>query len=703
MRIADSLFCGSALNCLRATGASLCLALCLVSGAASGLGIEFWHIRLCRARAVLRIEKVPGATEAYAEIHTRAEPAQALPGLIVVDAAGTKVPFKVVAAGPGDRLVVAFRMTQLLNYYVYFNPVADSPAEPFSGRRWEPRSGVLLRTYRWGLDRADLNTLDGFRALVHASKVPYGGGYREAIFQGPNPFGPSERYVSVFTAYLRIERPGWYGFATNSDDASALYMDGKVVAHYLGRHGAAATYGQRNGAVELRAGVHRLDYLHAEDTGWQACVAGWKKPGDKYFSLIPAEAFVPIVGARVLRYEKKSGAVPDFRSRVKRVYADAAGTMVLIGVAFDALPTGVLEPQAYRWSFGDDETAAGKTVEHAYLTQGTFPVTLEILDKRGPRRAVRHWVGVWHLEEQNTAEPEKTRAAFEEILAGYSLRKQPTAALETLCAFYKPNPAMDSRRMRVCQELVKRLKGTDLPRALEYSFELAELYGKLGGRRTILARKTIYRSILELAGSDALKARAHLRLGEVFLFYERNPTGALEHFRRVGELTSPEQVGRLAMIRIGDAQLELGKLEAAREAYRAVPVSAADRRNATVLSEAYGLSVERSLAEGNCADALETINTWEWRFPEVKLAGYSALLRVWVALKQGRTDEAKKHCRLIVEKLEEDAYKPEAYAVLIRLLLKERDWERAAKRYSELRESFPLAHEARELAPLFNR
>ena len=68
-----------------------------------------------------------------------------------------------------------------------------------------------------------------------------------------------------------------------------------------------------------------------------------------------------------------------------------------------------------------------------------------------------------------------------------------------------------------------------------------------------------------------------------------------------------------------------------------------------------------------------------------------------------RADDAKKHCRLIIDRLDQDAYKPEAYAALIRVLLKEGDGAKAAERYGELRERFPVSRQARELAPLFSR
>ena len=126
----------------------------------------------------------------------------------------------------------------------------------------------------------------------------------------------------------------------------------------------------------------------------------------------------------------------------------------------------------------------------------------------------------------------------------------------------------------------------------------------------------------------------------------------------------------------------------------------ADGRNAATLSEAYGLSGERALAEGKDGDARETIDTGEWRLPEVKLAGYSSLLRVRVALAQDRPEEAAKFCRLIIDKLPEDTHKPETYSILIRLLLDGGDRVQAAKRFDELQDRFPLSPYVRELKTL---
>ncbi|MBN1919192.1 MAG: tetratricopeptide repeat protein [Verrucomicrobia bacterium] len=676
------------------------LLLLVTCRSAGAIGIDFWHLRNSRTRAVLHVEKTPGATDACAEIYTRTDPAAGPVSPAIVDAAGTRVPFRVVANGPGDRLVVAFRTTGLLDYYLYYDPAEGTGLVPQRAADWQPESGVLLRTFAWGIEDADLNTVDGFRALVRASTAEYGGAYRPQIFQGPNPFGPSTRYVSVYTTFLRIEQAGRHEFATNSDDASLLYVNGTLVASYLGRHGPQAVHGEKNGAIELGAGVHRLDYFHAEDNGGQACVAAWKKPGDKHFSLIPAEAFVPIAPARVIRYQEQFKSLPDFRARVSRVYADEGGTFALIAVRFDAVPTGVSEPQAFRWSFGDGETATGKTVEHVYLTQGIAPVTLEIDDSRGPTRRVQHWVGVWHLEERNTQDPEKTRADFEPILQAYTLANHPTASLETIEAFYRLNPAMNARRMRVCQELVGRLKSADLARAHGYALELVDLYEALQGAKTVAVRKEMLESVLAQTTSDAHRVRAHLKLGELLLFYEGDAEHALEQLQSAAGLTHPGPLKRLALIRIGDAYVELGRTEDARQAYRAVPVTAADRRNAAILSEGYGLSVERLLAAGELDAALETLNTWEWRLPEVKLAGYSSLLRVRTALAQHNDDEARKYCRLIIDKLAEDAYKPEAYAALIRLLLDHGERATAATRFKELAERFPLSPEVRDLAPL---
>ena len=82
-----------------------------------------------------------------------------------------------------------------------------------------------------------------------------GGGYVDAVFDGYNRFGPSDDYVSVYSGFLNIPSDGEYSFATNSDDSSMLFVDGKPVAQYLGRHGPSGTHGEHNGTAALKSGV----------------------------------------------------------------------------------------------------------------------------------------------------------------------------------------------------------------------------------------------------------------------------------------------------------------------------------------------------------------------------------------------------------------------------------------------------------------
>ncbi len=74
----------------------------------------------------------------------------------------------------------------------------------------------------------------------------------------------SDNFLSIYSGYIRIPEHGRYQFATNSDDSSMLFVDDKPIAEFPGFHGATAVWGEKNGSIDLKAGIHKLDYFHVE-------------------------------------------------------------------------------------------------------------------------------------------------------------------------------------------------------------------------------------------------------------------------------------------------------------------------------------------------------------------------------------------------------------------------------------------------------
>ncbi len=110
------------------------------------------------------------------------------------------------------------------------------------------------------------------------------------MFHRYNPFWPDpEPFLSQYQGTLRIARPGLYRFFTSSQDCSFLLIDGKLVVAAPGRHGPVHDSRIR-GQVNLSAGPHEFQYLHAA-AGANACmVAAWQPPGSAKPEPIPPEA-----------------------------------------------------------------------------------------------------------------------------------------------------------------------------------------------------------------------------------------------------------------------------------------------------------------------------------------------------------------------------------------------------------------------------
>lgn len=105
-----------------------------------------------------------------------------------------------------------------------------------------------------------------------------------------SPFSLKEFFSVEYRGFIYAPVDGWYQFATDSDDASEIEIDGQIVVGWYGPHGPAGNW-SHNGSIYLKAGWHNFVYRMEEAWGGEAARAAWKKPGDADFSVIPASAF----------------------------------------------------------------------------------------------------------------------------------------------------------------------------------------------------------------------------------------------------------------------------------------------------------------------------------------------------------------------------------------------------------------------------
>ena len=94
-----------------------------------------------------------------------------------------------------------------------------------------------------------------------------------------------DHFAFVFFGFIDIPEDGVWAFCTDSDDGSALYIDGTVVVNNDGSHSKTRVEGQ----IPLEKGLHPYKLLYFEDYEGQELDWCWKAPGATDFSPIPAD------------------------------------------------------------------------------------------------------------------------------------------------------------------------------------------------------------------------------------------------------------------------------------------------------------------------------------------------------------------------------------------------------------------------------
>ena len=94
----------------------------------------------------------------------------------------------------------------------------------------------------------------------------------------------ADHFAYCFTGYIDIPTDGIWWFSTESDDGSALYLDGVCVVNNDGSHSPVVVEGQ----IPLRKGLHPYKLLYFDDDEGQELAWSWKAPGAAAYAPVPA-------------------------------------------------------------------------------------------------------------------------------------------------------------------------------------------------------------------------------------------------------------------------------------------------------------------------------------------------------------------------------------------------------------------------------
>ena len=289
---------------------------------------------------------------------------------------------------PGEPATLLFDSSSgSKSYRVYF------------GSNWPPlhltdaKAGVLLES-RAG-DGKTVDNLDQMLAAWNQSKTVFGRGFVPGLFEGGHRFGPQGNILEHFQGWFQAPTPEHLELAAISTDASFVLVDGKKVVEWPGRHDfRPGLGGQFQGAIDLPAGLHLLEYYNAyvssnENRPLLCCVALKGGTFAQWTMLTPDQNFfLPVSHVHVTDYELQAASsnvaagasAPPFAIEWsitgQSVIAPDVPDIGLIAVQLTCYPkTGTAT-----WTFDDGTTAQGQSVQHIFPRPGQRVVKLSIKD-----------------------------------------------------------------------------------------------------------------------------------------------------------------------------------------------------------------------------------------------------------------------------------------------------------------------------------
>jgi TolA-binding protein len=300
------------------------------------------------------------------------------PRPVVLDGAGKPVEFEVLWHNPKEGLGLVVARPATAGFSVYVG--RQSRLTRNERASFTPGPLFYVKTGGGSLELA--NRLSGGFPPGNDSvmgKVPL-------IGQQENPFGPDQDFAGWFTAWIQIDKPGRYYFATISDEGSLVRVAGKTVAEWPGQHTrAAGAKGQFGSAIELEAGPQPVEYFYFNNGAQSEAQLVWRKPGltNSLPALVPASAYLQSGSARLTAGAAKDGgplAVPQASAESYFWFGEEPANLFRLSAG---LAGGNPPDTTYEWRV-DDGRVVRETNFH-WLFEGGAPRTVTLTARSGNR------------------------------------------------------------------------------------------------------------------------------------------------------------------------------------------------------------------------------------------------------------------------------------------------------------------------------
>ncbi len=605
----------------------------------------------------------------------------------VATADGKPVQAQTVWTASGEPALIRFNTTsRATTYYFSF----DTNAVPAPGP-WQPEAGVLLET-RSCLEQP-INTREQVNRLVNASGPVYGRSLVPQIFLGRNPQGPSAYYVALFSGWFNAPQAGEYAFATVSTDASYLQIDGRPVAEWLGRHDPhGGRRGEHGGRIQLKPGVHHIDYVQVQFDGPPAAVAAWKRPGQERFEVMSASAFLPVARFRATGFESAPSGPAQLYFEWQTQDHCRLGDALAVRVRLRVVDNG--QGRTYRWHFDDGDGAAGPSVQHFFPQAGLREVALQAWDKNAcvASNTVRIRVNPNWLQHEDWR-PD----VFDEAKRDFLRRDLARTPARDLAEILELADLADD------PPLLRRAGEMFLQRQEEFStaagavtfYRLGLLFQHQGDEGDRLAEQALRLALAPKRTVPLVNDKAKLRLADLLI----QCAGKLDEAEQLlgsvsgNELTADER--RLRRLLQGDLLLARGQVEEARRQYVAVgevPNRAGGRFGVGRAARLEGASI--SLQRGEFEEAQRALDLLAFDLPLERMSLETGLLRVRLSLKRKEFQRAFTRCQALLHVAEGDPQKSGVLYGLLEAGLALGKTDEAQRALNRLLQEFPYSEAA---------
>lgn len=556
----------------------------------------------------------------------------------VATMARTEVPCRVLMVGPGDEVKFAFAIRGVGNvFHVYFG----NPTPPPAKEQLEIKRGVLQET--WLYEGGGIKTLKEVETVIDKAKKILGRDFRPNVFVGHNPFGPQNNLATRFTAWLDCQAAGKYEFSCSSQDASFLLIDDNAVVDNGGHH-APQNDIRMKGSAELKTGLHKLTFYHVNTKDDPVAVAAWQAPGETKIWPIPEKSFTPVFKCEVGPTEQYGkGMAIDFiptyggETFLRETYYQRW--------VFESIKAGSIGKPELQWDFGDGQKSTAAKVDHVYLMNGEYTVTLTAKTYRGDM-TVKNRIFVSRPWDQVATNRLDDLAVQTKIVQDYNFAAlSPEANAHAIVMLDQAGAPAAAALRKAGQAFLAR----------------PEAPGEVVGLVVPLFADTMppkdrvaaYLTAEKMTKSVATRAEMAEKAGRNMLRNLDDADEAMKTFERIVRQYAPATncpAIRAAKIGIGDVWRFRGKLEEARAAYTTAGYGAGvNMARLEITKGDYARHVEDYLRKGEFIDAEDFVEQWAGDLPGDKVEGYWSLLVTQLCMRKKEYDGAVHEANILVK------------------------------------------------------